>query len=121
GVLVACRRDRTFRMVLAGTAAVFLLLCPFCTWQWGIEGAAVGMLGTQMVSWIWLRYETRKLAPCSSWSALRWPLTVGIMVITACCSFHLSLWSGTLILAFAQCCLLLTRNAELRNAQLSDA
>jgi O-antigen/teichoic acid export membrane protein len=121
GVLVACRRDRTFRMVLGGTAAVFLLLCPLFAWQWGIEGAAVAVLGTQVVSWIWLRYETRELVPHNSLSALGWPLTAGIVVITACSSLHLSLWSGVLVLVFAQFCLLLKRSWEMQGAQTSNA
>jgi O-antigen/teichoic acid export membrane protein len=120
GVLVACRRDRTFRMVLGGTATVFLLLCPFFTWRWGIEGAAAAVMGTQVVSWIWLRYETRKLAPHNSLLALRWPLMAGIVVITASRGLHLSLWSGMLVLALAQCCLLLKRNGERQSAQLAD-
>jgi PST family polysaccharide transporter len=102
GVLVACGQDRTFRVVLAGTAGVFLLFCPLFTWRWGIEGTAAAVLGTQIASWLWFHCEAGKLMSANSLSALRWPLTAGILSIVACRGFHLSLGAGFAVLASAQ-------------------
>jgi PST family polysaccharide transporter len=118
GVLVACRQDRTFRIVLVGTAAVFLFLCPFLTWRWGIIGTAAAVLGTQIGSWLWLRYETGKLMSANSFSALRWPFAIGVLSITACRGLHLSLGAGLAVLALAQFIQLLARYRSLQSVRL---
>jgi len=117
GVLVACGQDRTFRMVLTGTAAAFLLLCPLLTWRWGIEGTAAAVLGTQIGSWLWLRREVGKLTPVRWFSVLRWPLAIGVVSITACRGLHLSLGAGFGVLALAQFSQLLARHRILQGAQ----
>jgi O-antigen/teichoic acid export membrane protein len=117
GALVACRMDRTFRMVLGGTAAIFFLLCPVLTWRWGIAGAAAASLGTQIVSWLWLRYETKTLLPSHSLFALRLPFAIGLLSVAACRALHLSLYHGMLVLASAEFTLLLARSRTLKSAQ----
>jgi polysaccharide transporter, PST family len=118
GVLVACGQDRTFRVVLAGTAGAFLLFCPLFTWRWGIEGAAAAVLGAQIASWLWLRYETGKLMSANSFSALRWPLATGILSIAACRGLHLSLGAGFAVLASAQLTQLSLRHRALQGERL---
>jgi O-antigen/teichoic acid export membrane protein len=115
GVLVACRQDRKFRMVLAGAAASFLPLCPILTWHWGVEGAAVAALGTQIGSWLWLRHEARRLMSVRSLPALRWPFAIGVLPLSVCRGLHLSLGAGFAVLAFAQLVLLLARHQILQS------
>ena len=116
GVLVACRQDRTFRMVLAGTASTFLFVCPLLTWRWGVEGAAVAVLATQVGSWLWLSYESGKLISTPSFSVLRAPFAIGVLSITACYGLHLSLWTGFAVLALAQATQLVARHRILQSA-----
>ncbi|HZR55260.1 MAG TPA: oligosaccharide flippase family protein [Terriglobales bacterium] len=115
GVLAACRQDRTFRLVLGGAAAVFLVLCPLLTWHWGIVGSATAVLATQIVFSAWLRHETRKLAPCDYLGPLRWPLATGILIVAACYEFHFALGPGILMLGLGQGCLLFRRNYVLQS------
>jgi PST family polysaccharide transporter len=117
GVLVACRQDRTFRAVLAGTAATFLCLCPLLTWRWGVEGAALAVLGTQVGSWLWLRYEAGKLISSASFSGLRWPLAIGVLSVAVCGALHLQLGAGLAVLALAQCTQLLLRHRTMQGVR----
>jgi O-antigen/teichoic acid export membrane protein len=106
GVLVAWHKDRSFFRVLAGTAVIFLGLCPALTWRWGAQGAAVAVLASQFVSWLWFHHEASKLVPLHSLRALAWPLVAGIAVTFACAGLRLSLCAGIVPLALVQVALL---------------
>jgi len=77
GVLVAFHRDQVFQRILAGTTAFFLILSPVLTWQWGLRGAAVAVLTSQTVSFLWFSFETRKFAQLNPSRVLLAPCLAG--------------------------------------------
>jgi O-antigen/teichoic acid export membrane protein len=78
GVLVAFHRDQIFQRILAGTTALFLILSPALTWRWGLRGAAVAVLTSQAVSFLWFSFETRKFARLSPARVLLLPCLAGL-------------------------------------------
>jgi len=78
GVLVAFHRDSTFQTVLAGTTAFFLILSPVLTWRWGLHGAALAVLASQAVSFLWFSFEAHKFAQLSPRRVLPLPCLAGL-------------------------------------------
>lgn len=114
GVLLAWHRDRKFRTVLGGTAAIFAVLCTALTWRWGIVGAAMAVLISQSVSWVWFRHEAAKLVRLRWLRPLLRPVAAGLAVVLCCYFLHLSLLAGLfplVIVQFALCTTLRQRAA----------
>jgi O-antigen/teichoic acid export membrane protein len=109
GVLVAFHRDRAFRKVLAGTVAVFMVLCPMLTRYFGIEGAAIAALASQVFSFTWFRRETFPLVRLNYLSGLLLPALAGIMAVAVCRTLGLSLGAATVPIALAYLVLLFPR------------
>jgi O-antigen/teichoic acid export membrane protein len=78
GVLVAHHQDHAFRRILGGTTALFLILSPVLTWQWGLRGAATAVLTLQAVSLLWFSMKTRKLTHLSPTRVLLVPCLAGV-------------------------------------------
>lgn len=109
GVLVAFHRDLVFKRILAGTTALFLVLSPALTWRWGLQGAAVAVLASQLVSFLWFSFETRKLAQLNPRLVLLAPCLVGLAAAALGRAFQLPLKLAVPVLALSYMALLLWR------------
>jgi O-antigen/teichoic acid export membrane protein len=91
GVLVAHHQDHAFQRILGRTTALFLILSPALTWQWGLRGAATAVLTSQAVSLLWFSLKTRKLAHLSLTRVLLVPCLAGVAAAALGRSWHLPL------------------------------
>ena len=92
GVLVAYRRDHAYRTGYGISAMALLVLCPILTLRWGIVGAALAALFSQILNLALFMTESRYLVRTEPLKALSLPAVIGIIPILLGTVFHLGFW-----------------------------
>jgi O-antigen/teichoic acid export membrane protein len=106
GVLLASHRDQAYQKVLLATTALFLLLCPLLTIRWGIRGAALATLLSQVFSSVLFSIGSRGLVRPRHVHALLLPCLFGLGAGIFGLLLHLSLFPALVTLLLAYACLL---------------
>lgn len=118
GVLLASHRDRLYRRVLVATSVIFLLSCPVLAFRWGIEGAALATLASQIFSFVLFYVGSRSLVRPRHGQALLLPCLFGLAAAVAGSLLRFSLLPAASVLMLVYAVLFAMR---LRSPQLAGS
>lgn len=101
GVLLAFRRDRTYKQDFAVASVIYLLLCPLLTWRWGIAGAAAAALLVQAILFALFEMQVRRFVVPRHGEALLQPCLLGLAAASLPKLLHFSLFPALSFLVLA--------------------
>jgi O-antigen/teichoic acid export membrane protein len=113
GALVAYRRDHAYRTGYAISAAALLVLCPVLTLRWGIVGAALAALFSQILNLALFIAKSPHLVTTESLKALGLAAVIAVIPISLGTVFHLGFWVSVAALVLTYLAILFWRRPVL--------
>jgi O-antigen/teichoic acid export membrane protein len=113
GALVAHHRDHAYRRAMATSAVTLLVLCPILTLRWGILGAALAALFSQVLNLVLFIAEARDMVRPEYLKTLGVPALMATIPVLSGTVFHLGFWASVVALVLTYMAIFICRRPVL--------